>query len=81
MASEPIPTPGSDAALEVGCSCPVLDNAHGRGFPWNGEIAFWIAGDCILHGVEEVLPLEEPEDDLEVCLGDSAPPRRKSAGV
>lgn len=23
-------TPGSDAALLLGCMCPVLDNAHGR---------------------------------------------------
>lgn len=26
------PTPGSDAALALGCRCAVLDNAHGRGY-------------------------------------------------
>lgn len=25
-----IPNPGSDAAIKMGCTCPVLDNAHGR---------------------------------------------------
>lgn len=25
------PAPGSDEALDAGCSCPVLDNGHGRG--------------------------------------------------
>lgn len=24
------PNPGSDEAIEIGCECPVLDNAHGR---------------------------------------------------
>ena len=25
------PSPGSDAALAMGCTCPVLDNGHGMG--------------------------------------------------
>jgi hypothetical protein len=47
------PNPGSDEALDLGCSCPVLDNAHGRGI-WTGnglEPAFWISADCPLHGI------------------------------
>ena len=40
-----IPHPGSDAARERGCICPVLDNGHGR-----GPGPFWINGDCPLHG-------------------------------
>ncbi len=28
------PNPGSDEALEKGCTCPVLDNGHGKG--WMG---------------------------------------------
>lgn len=39
------PKPGSDAAREEGCSCPVLDNGHGR-----GDGPFWIDMDCPLHG-------------------------------
>jgi hypothetical protein len=49
------PNPGSEEAIQQGCLCPVLDNAHGKGIPMpgkNGEIqtAFWMSGDCPLHG-------------------------------
>jgi len=27
-----IPHPGSDKAIDAGCTCPVLDNGHGRGY-------------------------------------------------
>ena len=42
-----IPNPGSDEAIEQGCTCPVMDNNHGEGM---GEGRFWIASDCKLHG-------------------------------
>ena len=45
-------TPGSREAIAAGCRCPVLDNAHGRGFPAfgpEGGVAFWINGECPLH--------------------------------
>jgi hypothetical protein len=47
-----IPNPGSDEALEQGCKCAVLDNCHGRGFPFGpkGETCFWESEDCPLHG-------------------------------
>jgi len=38
--------PGSDAAIKLGCTCPVLDNAHGR----RNDGLFWINGDCPVHG-------------------------------
>ena len=41
------PNPGSDAALELGCQCPILDNNHGHGW---GASLFWITEDCPLHG-------------------------------
>ncbi len=50
--------PGSDKAIKAGCTCPVLDNAHGRG-AWgthdkpNSEKMFWISGDCPLHAEGE----------------------------
>jgi hypothetical protein len=31
-ATDMIPNPGSDAAIALGCTCPVLDNGHGRGY-------------------------------------------------
>jgi hypothetical protein len=56
------PNPGSDEALDAGCICAVLDNAHGRGafdFPpdEDGNPMFWITGGCPLHA-----PQEEPND-------------------
>jgi hypothetical protein len=43
------PTPGSDAAIKAGCTCPVLDNHHGRGFFWGTATVFWIGETCLLH--------------------------------
>lgn len=43
-----IPNPGSREAGDAGCTCPVLDNGHGKGiFCIPGR--FWITGDCPLH--------------------------------
>lgn len=47
------PNPGSDEAIAAGCSCPVLDNAHGKGCGYlNADCApmFWINADCPMHG-------------------------------
>lgn len=40
--------PGSDEALDKGCTCPVLDNAHGRGYLGLG-VGWVIADGCPLH--------------------------------
>ncbi len=48
--------PGSAAAREHGCTCPGLDNAHGRGV-WpgrNGTPLYWYASDCAYHFQKEV---------------------------
>ena len=50
------PNPGSDAALLQGCTCPVLDNGHGRVPPMrtaDGKDAWWMHADCPLHGQQE----------------------------
>lgn len=44
------PNPGSEAATALGCVCPVLDNAKGKGINFGGEVVFWINGNCKLHG-------------------------------
>ena len=44
------PNPGSDEAIEHGCTCPVMDNRHGKGFLWDGAQVFWITEGCPLHG-------------------------------
>ncbi|MDQ0506005.1 hypothetical protein QOZ94_002809 [Xanthobacter agilis] len=44
-----VPSPGSDAAIALGCTCPVLDNGHGRGYMGRSE-QFWVSADCPIHG-------------------------------
>ncbi|MCO6050892.1 hypothetical protein NGM99_13995 [Mesorhizobium sp. RP14(2022)] len=43
-----VPNPGSDAALVRGCTCPVLDNAHGKGAMGNPD-RFWYTVGCPVH--------------------------------
>lgn len=63
------PNPGSDAALEQGCGCPVLDNSHGRGYMGQPGV-FVMVENCPLHGpeVERILskgPIAGPPDEEE----------------
>lgn len=46
--------PGSKEAREKGCTCPVLDNAHGKGYMGgvrdkDGNLIFVINFDCKVH--------------------------------
>ena len=50
-----LPNPGSDEALAMGCSCPVLDNAYGRGSVLSR--GFVINMECPLHGPKEEIPI------------------------
>lgn len=43
-----IPNPGSDDAIDLGCTCPVMDNGHGKGSYW-GPNTFIYSGSCKLH--------------------------------
>lgn len=47
------PNPGSEEALDQGCTCPVVDNNHGRG-SYKGT-GFIYSADCPLHGVDNEL--------------------------
>ena len=40
--------PGGANAVARGCTCPRMDNGHGRGYL--GGPHFVISGDCPLHG-------------------------------
>jgi len=51
MADTMTPNPGSKEAIEQGCTCPVYDNAHGKGIPFDGETCFWYDSTCNVHGV------------------------------
>lgn len=45
------PNPGSPEAVAQGCSCPVMDNAGGRGAYGGGEPkTFWVHERCPIHG-------------------------------
>jgi len=52
-----LPSPGSSAALMQGCTCPVLDNNHGKWAPWPPD-GWWISEDCPVH---QGAPRENPE--------------------
>lgn len=54
------PNPGSALAVDAGCRCPVLDNAHGKGCYW-GEGKFFINGDCPLHSPQKFYVTDEPK--------------------
>ena len=43
------PNPGSNEALDQGCTCAVLDNHHGNMPDGN----YWITVNCPLHGTDK----------------------------
>jgi len=43
------PNPGSDEAMNLGCTCPRMDNCHGKGINGDGRL-FWINQKCPVHG-------------------------------
>jgi len=43
------PSPGSQEAKKLGCTCPVLDNNCGRGFGYPTPM-YWIDNNCPIHG-------------------------------
>ena len=54
--NNPVPNPGSDEALQLGCKCAVLDNNHGLYAPWPPD-GWWITETCPVHRPED--PEEE----------------------
>lgn len=48
------PNPGSRAAVDQGCLCPIWDNAHGRGMSYGlgGRTAWYTNTECPVHGEE-----------------------------
>lgn len=47
-ATDKPPAPGSDAAIDAGCKCPVMDNGYGKGF-MGIEGYYVIAEGCPVH--------------------------------
>lgn len=50
--SDATPNPGSDEAIRLGCTCPIIDNHHGKGVPYgkDGSPLFWHSANCPMHG-------------------------------
>lgn len=48
------PNPGSTEAIKAGCTCPVIDNHHGKGVPVGDLLhrEFWITEGCPLHAAK-----------------------------
>ena len=58
--------PGSDEAIASGCTCPVMDNGHGRGYlggvtDEQGQTVFVIVVDCPIHGDDAMKRAREEE--------------------
>ena len=48
------PNPGSDEAVDKGCTCPIQGNRRGKG-PYRGKNdIFWVDTLCPLHGRKKV---------------------------
>lgn len=48
-AAEVRPNPGSDEAVEQGCTCPRMDNGYGKGSAELRSGEFWITQGCPVH--------------------------------
>ncbi|MFQ6011713.1 MAG: hypothetical protein ACE5KG_06035 [Nitrososphaerales archaeon] len=49
----PVPPPGSNEAILMGCLCPAMDNAHGKGV---GDGKYWINVTCPIHVIRRPVP-------------------------
>lgn len=47
-----VPNPGPREAIDAGCTCPVLDNSHGRGCYGNPDMFVMVEG-CPIHNPPE----------------------------
>lgn len=57
------PAPGADEAVAMGCTCPVDDNAHGRGYRGQYGLYVYTVG-CPVHIRRTTLPDDwKPEPD------------------
>jgi hypothetical protein len=41
--------PGSDVAIELGCTCPILDNCYGKGYMGVSNV-YCVVESCPVHG-------------------------------
>jgi hypothetical protein len=67
MPTSAIPNPGSNEALMRGCTCPVIDNGHGRGYMGgvkdkDGSTLFVYTGGCPVHFPRSPTVAEPPHE-------------------
>lgn len=53
--------PGSPEAVKLGCTCPVMDNGHGKGYMGVAGIYVY-SGACPLHTILDE-PVMEPQPE------------------
>jgi hypothetical protein len=76
MKNDNLPNPGSAEAVVQGCTCPVLDNAHGLGYLGDGKLFGWVHNStCPLHGLDS--QEQETQEMVTFCgrLLNYAPPQ------
>ena len=59
---EKIPNAGSDEAIDLGCTCPIMDNEYGKGY-MGMEGVFIHTEGCPIH----VESLKQPTNDKDDC--------------
>jgi hypothetical protein len=52
------PNPGSKAAIDAGCTCPVMDNEYGAGYMGMKDVYIYSAG-CKLHKPDNLTNKED----------------------
>ena len=57
--SDCAPNPGTQAAIEAGCTCPWMDNRNGVVLNESGQRTYWYSSDCPVHGI----PQEQEADE------------------
>jgi hypothetical protein len=46
--------PGTQEAIDAGCTCPVIDNHYGKGIPEpDGTVHYWYSSSCPTHGEQK----------------------------
>jgi hypothetical protein len=56
------PNPGTEEAIQQGCTCPVMDNHYGQGRPnGQGGVEFWYNENCLIHGFKNIENPDQPD--------------------
>lgn len=48
----------------MGCTCPVMDNCHGKGFIYDNKLCFVYNVDCPVHS-EEYFDREDEQGEID----------------